>query len=71
MSILAIIPNILPSVFILGIMGLMNIPLDLMTITISAIAIGIGVDDAIHYIHRFKAEFAKRPRLFGHDVSLA
>jgi predicted RND superfamily exporter protein len=32
-------------------MGLMNIPLDLMTITISAIAIGIGVDDAIHYIH--------------------
>ncbi|VVM22890.1 membrane protein [uncultured Gammaproteobacteria bacterium] len=59
LSILAIIPNILPSVFILGIMGLMNIPLDLMTITISAIAIGIGVDDAIHYIHRFKAEFAK------------
>ncbi len=59
LSILAIIPNILPSVFILGIMGLMNIPLDLMTITISAIAIGIGVDDAIHYIHRFKTEFKK------------
>jgi predicted RND superfamily exporter protein len=39
--------------------NLMNIPLDLMTITISAIAIGIGVDDAIHYIHRFKAEFAQ------------
>jgi len=59
LSILAIIPNTLPSLFILGIMGLMNIPLDLMTITISAIAIGIGVDNAIHYIHRFKAEFQK------------
>ncbi|SMM98435.1 Probable integral membrane protein [uncultured Candidatus Thioglobus sp.] len=59
LSLLAIIPNMLPSVFILGIMGLMNIPLDLMTITISAIAIGIGVDNAIHYIHRFKDEFQK------------
>ena len=59
LSILAIIPNALPSLFILGIMGLLNIPLDLMTITISAIAIGIGVDNAIHYIHRFKAEFQK------------
>ena len=57
LSILALIPNTLPSLFILGIMGLLNIPLDLMTITISAIAIGIGVDNAIHYIHRFKAEF--------------
>lgn len=58
-SLLAIIPNMLPSLFILGIMGLMNIPLDLMTITISAIAIGIGVDNAIHYIHRFQDEFQK------------
>jgi predicted RND superfamily exporter protein len=40
-------------------MGSLGIPLDLMTITISAIAIGIGVDNAIHYIHRFKSEFAK------------
>lgn len=59
LSILALIPNTLPSLFILGIMGLANIPLDLMTITISAIAIGIGVDNAIHYIHRFKDEFNK------------
>lgn len=59
LSILALIPNTLPSMFILGIMGLLNIPLDLMTITISAIAIGIGVDNAIHYIHRFSAEFQK------------
>ncbi|NYT52784.1 MAG: MMPL family transporter [Candidatus Vesicomyosocius endoextente] len=59
LSILALIPNTLPSLFILGIMGLLNIPLDLMTITISTIAIGIGVDNAIHYIHRFKHEFKK------------
>lgn len=59
LSILALIPNTLPSMFILGIMGWLNIPLDLMTITISAIAIGIGVDNAIHYIHRFKIEFQK------------
>ncbi len=59
LSILALIPNTLPSLFILGIMGSLGIPLDLMTITISAIAIGIGVDNAIHYIHRFKAEFQK------------
>lgn len=59
LSILAIIPNMIPSIFIFGIMGLMNIPLNLMTITISAIAIGIGVDNAIHYIHRFKVEFSK------------
>ena len=57
LSILALIPNTLPSLLILGIMGLANIPLDLMTITIAAIAIGIGVDNAIHYIHRYKSEF--------------
>jgi predicted RND superfamily exporter protein len=59
LSILALIPNTLPSLFVLGIMGWLNIPLDLMTITISAIAIGIGVDNAIHYIHRFQDEFQK------------
>lgn len=59
LSILALIPNIIPSTLILGVMGLFGIPLDLMTITIAAIAIGIGVDDAIHYVYRFKVEFKK------------
>ena len=59
LSILALIPNIIPSALILGVMGLFGIPLDLMTITIAAIAIGIGVDDAIHYVYRFKVEFKK------------
>ncbi len=53
---IAVLPNILPSVIILGMMGLANIPLDLMTITIAAIAIGIGIDNAIHYISRFQEE---------------
>ena len=59
LSIIALITNTLPSIFILGIMGILNISLDLMTITTAAIAIGVGVDNAIHYIHRFKIEFAK------------
>jgi len=58
-ALLAVIPNTIPSILILGTMGLANIPLDLMTITIAAIAIGIGIDNAIHYINRFQVEFAK------------
>uniref|UniRef100_UPI004048B5AA efflux RND transporter permease subunit n=1 Tax=Aliarcobacter sp. TaxID=2321116 RepID=UPI004048B5AA len=56
-AIIALIANIIPISAIFGIMGWLNIPLDIMTITIAAIAIGIGVDDTIHFIHRFKEEF--------------
>jgi predicted RND superfamily exporter protein len=56
---IAIFPNILSIGVVLGIMGWLDIPLDMMTITIAAIGIGIAVDDTIHYIHRFKAEFSK------------
>ncbi|ODS34445.1 MAG: hypothetical protein SCARUB_00456 [Candidatus Scalindua rubra] len=56
-SLIAIIPNLLSSVSVLGVMGLAGLPLDMMTITIAAISIGIAVDDTIHYIHRFKTEF--------------
>jgi len=55
----AIIPNMIPAVMMLGLMGLVGIPLDIMTITIAAICIGIAVDDTIHYVHRFKEEFVK------------
>ncbi|MFB0520637.1 MAG: RND family transporter [Desulfatiglandales bacterium] len=58
LSIIGIIPNLLAVGIVLGIMGLMDIPLDMMTITIAAITMGIGVDDCIHYIYRFKEEFA-------------
>lgn len=54
----AILPNALAALSILGGMGLLGIPLDMMTITIAAITVGIGVDDTIHYIHRFKKEIA-------------
>ncbi len=57
LALLAIIPNLLAAGLILGLMGWVGIPLDLMTITIAAIVIGIAVDDAIHYVHRFQVEF--------------
>ena len=59
LSILAIAPNVLAALSVLGLMGWWGIPLDLMTITIAAITVGIAVDNAIHYVHRFQVEFAK------------
>jgi predicted RND superfamily exporter protein len=56
-AVIAMIPNVLPVAFVLGVMGWLKIPLDMMTITIAAISLGIAVDDTIHYIHRFKDEF--------------
>ncbi len=55
----AILPNLLTAALVLGAMGWLNIPLDIMTITIAAISVGIGVDHTIHYIHRFRQEFPK------------
>ena len=59
MAALAIIPNIMAAAMVLGLMGWLAIPLDIMTITIAAICIGIAVDDTIHYVHRFTEEFSK------------
>ncbi|MAD17825.1 MAG: hypothetical protein CL579_17445 [Alteromonadaceae bacterium] len=58
-AIIAVIPNILTTLVILGVMGWLAIPLDLMTITISAIAMGIAVDDTIHFVHRYLEELNK------------
>ncbi len=58
-SILGVVPNFIAAFFILGIIGIMGIPLDMMTITIAAITIGIAVDNSIHYIYRFKEEYAE------------
>lgn len=55
-GLIALTPNILATAGVLGVMGWLNIPLDLMTITIASIAVGIAVDDTIHYIHRFQRE---------------
>ncbi len=56
---IAIVPNVFAALLVLGLMGWLSIPLDLMTITIAAISIGIAVDDTIHYVHRFTREFDK------------
>ncbi len=56
---IALVPNLIAAGQVLGLMGWLNIPLDIMTITIAAIVIGIGVDDAIHYVHRYRIEFRK------------
>ncbi len=55
-SLIGVVPNFIAAFFILGIIGLNKIPLDMMTITIAAITIGIAVDNSIHYIYRFKEE---------------
>ena len=57
LSFIGIVPNFIAAFFILGIIGLNKIPLDMMTITIAAITIGIAVDNSIHYINRFQEEF--------------
>jgi len=59
LAMIGIIPNILAAAIILGLMGLLRVPLDMMTITIAAITIGIAVDNSIHYIYRFREEFPK------------
>ena len=57
LSLIGVVPNFIAAFFILGIIGLLGIPLDMMTITIAAITIGIAVDNSIHYIYRFREEF--------------
>ena len=59
LSLIGVVPNFMAAFLILGIIGLLGIPLDMMTITIAAITIGIAVDNSIHYIYRFKEEFEK------------
>ncbi len=60
LAIIGIVPNLLAAVIILGAMGWANIPLDMMTITIASITLGIAVDNSIHYLYRFRSEL---PRL--------
>jgi predicted RND superfamily exporter protein len=67
LAIIGIIPNLLAAAIILGLMGLLKIPLDMMTITIAAITIGIAVDNSIHYIYRFREEF---PRTYDYEKTM-
>ena len=63
LAVLGIVPNLLAAGAVLGAMGLLSIPLDFMTITVAAVTIGIAVDNAIHYIYRFREEFRPFGRL--------
>jgi uncharacterized protein len=67
LAVLAVIPNVFSAIFILGFMGWLDIPLDMMTITIAAITIGIAVDDTIHYVHRYLSEFSQEAN-YRHSV---
>ena len=58
-AVLCIIPNAIAAAFVLGAMGWLGLPLDIMTITIASISVGIGVDNTIHYMHRFIREFPR------------
>lgn len=60
LAVLALIPNVIAAASVVSVMGYLSIPMDMMTITIAAISIGIGVDDAIHYLHRFREELDAR-----------
>ena len=59
LSLITILPNLIAAGMVLGLMGWLKIPLDIMTITIAAICVGIAVDNSIHYVHRFKTEFSQ------------
>ncbi|KGJ90251.1 efflux RND transporter permease subunit [Thalassotalea sp. ND16A] len=59
LALITLIPNLVSALMVLGIMGWAHVPLDIMTITIAAISVGIAVDDSIHYVHRFKLEYQK------------
>jgi len=56
---IAVAVNLVPLSALFGLMGVLHIPLDIMSITIAAIALGIGIDDAIHYLHRYNFELSK------------
>lgn len=62
LALIGMAPNLIAAGSVLGLMGWLGIPLDMMTITVAAITVGIAVDDTIHYIHRFKTEFVKDRR---------
>ncbi len=57
LALVALIPNVVAAALVISVMGYASIPMDMMTITIAAISIGIGVDDAIHYLHRYREEY--------------
>ena len=65
LALITIIPNVFSAMVVLGIMGIFKIPLDLMTITIAAISVGIAVDNSIHFVSRFRDEMKVQDSYFA------
>ena len=57
LALLGMVPNFLSAGAVIGTIGLLGIPLDVMTVTVAAVSVGMGVDNTIHYIFRFKKEY--------------
>ncbi|MDO6446695.1 MMPL family transporter [Colwellia sp. 1_MG-2023] len=68
-AVISLVPNIITTAIIMGIMGWFAIPLDLMTITIATVAMGISMDDTIHYVHRYLEENASNNQINNADTS--
>ena len=60
-ALLGLVPNVLAAAAVLAVMGFAGISLDMMTTAIAAVSVGIGVDFAIHYLHRYRTERARAP----------
>tara|TARA_E500000178_G_scaffold79143_1_gene77393 strand:- start:6635 stop:9073 length:2439 start_codon:yes stop_codon:yes gene_type:complete len=58
LALLGMVPNFLSAGAVIGTIGLLGIPLDVMTVTVAAVSVGMGVDNTIHYIFRFKKEYS-------------
>jgi uncharacterized protein len=56
-ALIGVIPNIVAASAVLGFMGWVGIPLDMMTIMVAALTVGIAVDDCIHYLFRYRVEY--------------
>lgn len=54
--IIGVLPNIFVASSVLGLLGLLKIPLDIMTITVASISVGMAVDNTIHYLYRYRSE---------------
>jgi len=53
-GLISMIPNLFPIILTMGVMGFMDFPLDMFTMLIGSIAIGLAVDDTIHFMHNFR-----------------
>ena len=57
LALIAMVPNLLPIAYIMGLMGYADIPIDMANLLIASIALGLAVDDTIHFLHHYKVHF--------------